>query len=289
MMLTKSSLAPACLAVLLSSANTAYAWGALGHRTVALIADNYVKSATSTWINDILGEDIASIASWADSYDHTTAGEWSAELHYIDAEDSPPDTCHVTYPSDCGSGGCVVSAIANFTDQLQDSSLSSSKKIMALEFIVHFLGDITQPLHTDSLDGTGGNTIDVTWDGESVVLHHVWDTSIAESIAGGSTDADATSWSKTLIKSIDSGTFKSEVSDWISCIDITDAENCALEWAQDSNALVCTQVVPDGVSAVEKGDLADTYGPDNEETVSRQIAKGGYRLAKWLDALAAAA
>lgn len=42
---------------------------------------------------------------------------------------------------------------------------------------IQFIGDIHQPLHDENLD-VGGNTVDVTFDGDSTNLHAVWDTSI---------------------------------------------------------------------------------------------------------------
>lgn len=63
------------------------AWGALGHATVAYVAQNYVTDATATWAQGILGDTsdsyLASIASWADTYRATTAGAWSAPFHFM--------------------------------------------------------------------------------------------------------------------------------------------------------------------------------------------------------------
>lgn len=42
---------------------------------------------------------------------------------------------------------------------------------------IQFIGDIHQPLHDEALD-IGGNTVDVTFAGDSTNLHAVWDTSI---------------------------------------------------------------------------------------------------------------
>jgi len=54
----------------------------------------------------------------ADSYRYTTAGKFSAPFHYIDALDSPPSSCGVDYTRDCGTGGCVVSAINNYVSPI---------------------------------------------------------------------------------------------------------------------------------------------------------------------------
>jgi hypothetical protein len=61
----------------------AYAWGALGHETVAYIATGLVKNETRTWAQGILGDTspsyLANIATWADSFRKTEEGEFSAE------------------------------------------------------------------------------------------------------------------------------------------------------------------------------------------------------------------
>lgn len=47
---------------------------------------------------------------------------------------------------------------------MTDSDLSSEQIAEALKFIVHFVGDITQPLHDEAYE-TGGNGVDVTYQG----------------------------------------------------------------------------------------------------------------------------
>jgi hypothetical protein len=97
---------------------SAHAWGSMGHEAIAYIASNFVTSATKTYCQGILGDTttryLANVATWADSYRYTTAGTFSKPYHYIDANDSPPTTCGVTYTRDCPTEGCVVSAITNY-------------------------------------------------------------------------------------------------------------------------------------------------------------------------------
>jgi hypothetical protein len=106
------------LALLASSVPSTLAWGAMGHEAVAYVATNFVSSATKSYFQNLLGDTsgdyLASVASWADSYRYTTAGAFSAPFHYIDAEDSPPSSCGVSLSRDCGSKGCVVTAISNY-------------------------------------------------------------------------------------------------------------------------------------------------------------------------------
>jgi hypothetical protein len=120
---------------------TSYAWGQLGHYTVALVAQKYVSTSTAAWVKGILADTsttyMANVATWADSYRYTTAGAWSAPLHFIDAEDSPPSSCNVDYNRDCGATGCVVSAIKNYTTRLRGSSYTAANKLEAMKFMIH--------------------------------------------------------------------------------------------------------------------------------------------------------
>lgn len=63
--------------------------------------------------------------------------------------------------------------------------------------LVHFIGDIGQPLHCENLE-VGGNNIDVEFDGEDTNLHSVWDTEIPETVSKGSSMTSAKSWAATL-------------------------------------------------------------------------------------------
>lgn len=82
-------------------------------------------------------------------------------------------------------------------------------------FLVHFLGDITQPLHDEALE-LGGNEITVTFMGyDDDNLHADWDTYMPEELVGGYALTDASSWADTLIADIDSGIYKSEAASWM--------------------------------------------------------------------------
>ncbi|KKY20078.1 putative nuclease s1 [Phaeomoniella chlamydospora] len=224
------------------------AWGGVGHEAVAYVAQDFVADATKTYIQDILGTGtsyMAAVATWADTYRYTDAGGWSAPLHFVDAN---------------------------------DSSSTSDDKLSAIKFLIHFVGDIHQPLHDEALD-VGGNTISVTYDGEDTNLHHVWDTPMVESLAGGSTITTARSYATTLTSAIQDGTWSA--TSWTS--DMTLTQSTVLKWATQANAYVCSDVIPEGVDAVEGQDLSTTYYDDHNHVVKIQLARAGYRLAAWLN------
>jgi hypothetical protein len=98
-----------------------------------------------------------------------------------------------------------------------------------------------------------------------------------EMYAGGSTLAVAKTWATSLTTAIKTGTYKTAHTSWTDGIDITDAESSAMIWASDSNAYVCTTVMPDGISAVENVDLSGDYYTTAMPVIELQIAKAGYR------------
>ncbi|TGJ83764.1 hypothetical protein E0Z10_g5000 [Xylaria hypoxylon] len=273
----------------------ALAWGAMGHEAVAYIASNFVTAATKTYFQSLLADTsadyLATVSTWADSYRYTTAGSFSAPFHYIDANDNPPTSCGVDYTRDCGAAGCVVSAIQNYTAILLDARYSAANRQIAAKMIIHFIGDIGQPLHCEALD-IGGNSIAVLYDGDGTNLHAIWDSDIPESISGGASLTSAKSWATTLTTAINTGEYKSLAAGWLTGLSVATAatrQATALKWATEANAYVCSTVLKGGLTTVQNKELSGAYTTTADPVVKLQIAKQGYRLAKYLDAIVAAA
>lgn len=106
------------LSLIASILPSAYAWGGLGHQTVAFVASNLVDQPTQDFFQNILGDSspqyMASVATWADTYRRTKEGRFSEPFHFIDSKDKPPETCSVDYGRDCGAKGCIIEAIQNY-------------------------------------------------------------------------------------------------------------------------------------------------------------------------------
>ena len=142
----------------------------------------------------------------------------------------------------------------------------------------------SQPLH-DEAEKVGGNQISVLWHGAKTNLQSTWDTQMVEQLAGGTTPAAYQAWAQTLEARIDSGIYSSQKASWVSCTNIATASNCALAWAQDANAINCQYVLKVDETGQE---LSGSYFTGATPYIEMQIAKGGYRLAAWLNAIAAA-
>lgn len=135
-----------------------------------------------------------------------------------------------------------MSAIGNYTSRLLDPTLPAWDRAQAAKFVVHFVGDIHQPLHDEDV-AKGGNGIMVKFDGVDLNLHHVWDTSIPEKIVGGVKRHpfdEARHWATELGKSIRSGKFKAVSEGWLKGVELGDPKETSLVWAREGNAHVCS-------------------------------------------------
>lgn len=200
-----------------------------------------------------------------------------------------PQSCNVVYERDCPEEGCIVSAIANYSSRAFQTPVGISEQQKALKWIVHFVGDIHQPLHVENL-AIGGNEINVTFAGQKTNLHAIWDTQIPQKLIGNFTQANAKAWAANLTAEIKHGVYKKEAKTWLKGINKgKDAVSSAMLWANDSNKFVCSTVLPDGPGAVFGKELSGEYYETAIPVVTKQIAKAGYRLAAWLDAIVEAA
>ncbi|QSZ28551.1 hypothetical protein DSL72_003049 [Monilinia vaccinii-corymbosi] len=168
------------------------------------------------------------------------------------------------------------------TSQLLDPNVAKHDKYIAAKFIVHFVGDIHQPLHAENID-IGGNTIHVNFTGKPTNLHSVWDTAIPEKLVGGYSMADAHDWANVLTAAIKTGIYQYQAKSWLEGMDISDPLTTALGWARDANAFVCTAVMPDGAEVLEGKELSGDYYDGSVPVIQLQVARAGYRLAAWLD------
>lgn len=154
-----------------------------------------------------------------------------------------------------------------------------------MKFVIHFIGDLHQPLHDEKLE-LGGNEIDVTFDSTSTNLHHIWDTNMITKLTGGTSLSTAKTWATTLTKQIKTGSYSSSTSSWIDGINIKDPVTTTMKWATEANAYVCSDVLAQGESYVENNDLSGDYYESAVPIIEIQIARAGYRLAAWLNLIA---
>ena len=148
------------------------AWGPEGHDLVARLAERYLTPAARAQVGEILGPGttMASISSWADQIRRSRpdTGPW----HYTDIPIHAP---RLDMQRDCPKGDCVIHQIGVFEKVLGDRSAKPEARREALMFVIHFIGDMHQPLHSSDNQDKGGNNVHVDFFGRPTNLHSVWD------------------------------------------------------------------------------------------------------------------
>jgi hypothetical protein len=159
----------------------AHAWGGKGHRIVALLAEAELSPAARAEVARLLAGEaeptLPGVANWADDLRDTDPlrGRQTARWHFINF---PPGKCQYAPPRDCPDGQCVIAGINRHFLALSDRKRPDAERREALKFLVHFVGDVHQPLHASDKPDKGGNEFQVSYRGEGWNLHSTWDTLI---------------------------------------------------------------------------------------------------------------
>ncbi len=267
----------AALAVLLLALpGSVSAWGPTGHRVVGRIAERHLTPEAQRGVAAILGPDsLARVSTWAD--DIRSDPNWTKSAdgvnvlsdpnwtktpkdarpwHFLSIEDN--ETLETTARDPKGD---VLEAIQRFEKILRDPQADQQSKAVALKFLVHFVGDVHQPLHVGRRGDRGGNDIIVLWFSEPSNLHSVWDS--------GMIDSTKLSFSE-IAEFIDHPTPE----------DVTAWQSASLaDWVRESfNA---RQQVYD----IGKRDLGFDYAFRNMPLVEKRLVQAGVRLAGLLNSV----
>jgi S1/P1 Nuclease len=151
------------------------AWGLLGHRIVAEIADAYLSKKAKREIYNILGtESLAMSSNWADFIKSDPAYSYLSNWHYIDFKSGLSQQQFQSY-LDTDTATDAYTRINFMVAELKKKDLAPDKKLLYLHMLIHIVGDIHQPLHVGRPEDRGGNNIKLLWFKDSVNLHQVWD------------------------------------------------------------------------------------------------------------------
>jgi hypothetical protein len=236
-------------------------WGHEGHQIIATVAEDHLDETTKVMIQSLLGNNhLYSIASWADDVrrERPETKAWHdvniplGGKYDASRDCAPPDDC-------------VVLKIDDFLRVLTDKSATRGQRAEALKFIVHFVGDIHQPLHAVK-EAAGGSGIHVRFlnsdrcGSYECNLHGVWDTSMI--LQTGIRPQEYAQRLEALISS-----------EKLASADAGTPE----QWANDSLRLAGAAWVQDGTN------LDEQYYQKEIKVVDRQMALAGLRLAKLLN------
>jgi len=280
------------LATVLICLPQAQGWGNKGHRTVAEIAEARLSPQARDEVRRLLFDgkySLADISSCADAVRETRpdrlrpedqfcrdlVGPLSVDTgpwHYIDI---PVPKFEHSIARYCPGGNCVVMKIQEFADQLRTAS-SDAERRKALLFLVHFVGDIHQPLHcAERACDKGGNSEHVNFalngqEKPNLSLHRVWDTELVDLAQPNGLD-----------QPVDAGQAKrwerasAEDMAW---------ESHSLAWKYAYRGIpqadFCLNPPPQPAVVT----LSAKYEQDGAKIVRQQLLKGGVRLAELIEA-----
>lgn len=232
-------------------------WGQTGHRTTGKIAENHLSRNAKRQVNKLLkGESLAFVSTFGDEIKSDKKYNELYTWHYINmALDSQYED------SEKNPQGDLVTGINKCISVLKNKNSTQEDKIFYLKMLVHFMGDLHQPMHIGRKEDKGGNTIQVQWFGNGSNLHRVWDTDMIEEWKMSYLELaeNTEELSKLQIKSIQKGT--------------------VVDWVNDTHKL--SKIAYASVNTGEK--LRYRYSYDHFKTVRKQLQKGGIRLAKVLN------
>lgn len=156
----------------------AWSWGALAHKASAKIAWSFLDNATQAKVTGILnGGSISDAAVWPDAARANSEWKFTIWYHFEKAPDNYTYLDNLKRQDDrTRKLGGLLEALYVAEDTLNNSESTKIDKENALKFVIHFVGDIHQPLHTGRIEDNSGNKIPIKWLGLDTNLHSVWDS-----------------------------------------------------------------------------------------------------------------
>jgi len=261
----------------------AAAWWEYGHETTAEVAMKLVKPRTRQSILWLLKQQkvletptcpartIEEASVWPDCI--KTLGDrfsYAYSWHFQDVDICKP----FDLKEPCAGGNCLSSQIARSQRMVADRELPPRDRLMALAFLVHFVGDLHQPLHGSEHDGDqGGNKVKASYGFiPGTNLHSIWDGLLADrAISTPPAGAEG-------ILSQTPPERRVEM-----------AQGTLKDWSLESWELARTKVygslIPDPCTkpAPEKVVMNQAKIEELIPLLREQVAKGGVRLARLLD------
>jgi nuclease S1 len=239
----------------------ALAWGRMGHRASARLAESRLSPQARAIIRDLLepGESLADASTWADENSREIRG--SAGWHFVNV----PISARHYDPRDCRRSGCVVSKIGEFRAILVDPHTPRSRKRTALRFYVHLVQDLHQPMHVADRNDRGGNNLQLRYGRyDNTNLHQIWDSGLLYQGFRNETE---------LVRELEDLAHQPESANWL--------KGRIEDWADESLEIGRrAYLTPGSNRTLRTGDsLGREYERANLPLVTDRVARSGVRLA----------
>jgi S1/P1 Nuclease len=252
-----------------------FAWGAKGHSVVAEVAERGLSPAVAQQVRDLVfAAPLRDSASLPDDWrGQEVRGERQGNTGALHYSNIPNDMATFDRARDCKENQCVVAAIEQYLAVLRDKTQAKDKRREALIFVVHFIGDIHQPLHaaggqvrneqTGAMEpDLGGNRVKVRYLGSESNLHSVWDSMLIE-------------WGPATVEEYATYLLEYELRGR----PVEELQNgTPVDWINESHYAA----VHNGY-AIGNGSLGSDYAKHNIGIVYERLLRGGLRLRRVLE------
>ncbi len=237
---------------------------------------------------------MAAAATWPDEINKkaTGTGDW----HFIDVSVTAPFSIGTL----CAAHDCVIDQILDMENRLQTNKRGFALKSppsparpmtsQELAFLIHFVGDIHQPLHAATDGDRGGNCVNLTsplvhsdHSSPTTELHAVWDVDEVMSVFAALGNESATASS--LFQKFKGGAAVPQLT--------------PLDWAHESNDMarkdiyqklnIPNHTAPPNTCApgIAKVTVTQMYLDGNRDDVEQQLMRAGIRLSNVLNQICA--
>lgn len=249
------------LAVILSS--FLMSWGYTGHRVIGTITEKYLNEKAKIEIKNLLGDtSIAEACTWADDARKEPRYKETANWHFLNLPMGLTFE-QFKFHLDTSKTANVYTALLAAEQTLRDNNASKQEKTNALKFVMHFVGDIHQPLHISRAEDRGGSTIQLNYDGKGTNLHSLWDTKMLEK-QGLSVDQLAEKYGQIAVE---------DVKAW--------QKDPILIWMWESYQIT-SQLYPE-IEALNKKVVDESYAEKYLPLVQKRMQQASVRLAGLLN------
>ena len=237
--------------------NAANDWGKTGHRVVGEVAEKYLDRRAKKAVSELLdGHSLAFVANYGDDIKSDRKYDSYGPWHYVNF---PFGERYET--STQSEKGDIIQGINTSLSVLKNKNSSKEDKVFYLKMLIHFIGDLHQPLHVGMEDDKGGNDFQVRWFKDGTNLHRLWDSQMIDFYQMSYTEMAVNSdvLSEAEVSALQEGT--------------------PTDWMYESRAL-CEDIYKN----TEIGEkLGYAYMYKYMDPLRSQLQKGGIRLAQLLN------
>ena len=230
-----------------------------------MLAEERLTPTARAAVTELLpGQSLMGVASWADQVRNQQTASW----HYVNIE---IEETQFAPDRHCPNRQCVIGQIERFRATLADPSINPGKRQKALKYLVHFVGDLHQPLHAGQNHDHGGNDVKVEFLGQTVNpftkkawnLHQVWDNGLLDQYAADAKQAIV------------------QLNHWLASQHEADLSGgSVIDWAMQSHDLARDHAY----TLPSDNRLGEQYVKQALPVVEAQLARAGVRLAFLLNA-----